>query len=60
MKLEKATEILALYDKEVDIPPIPDFKDALKLGIEALKFVEADRAKYPYVKVPLLPGETEE
>jgi hypothetical protein len=38
----------------------PDFMDALKLGIEALKREKHRRDTETYVKHPLLPGETEE
>jgi len=60
MKIDEAIEILQTYDKEVDIPPIPDFKDALKLGIEALRCLEGLR-NLPYGSpLPPLPSETKE
>lgn len=59
MNINKAIEILSTYDKEVDIPPIPDFKDALKLSIEALKRCKVLAENSPLWAAKPLPGETE-
>ena len=56
---EAIRRLTAVEDLEM-MPWMPKAFEAYNLGLEALKFVKADRVKYPYVKVPLLPGETEE
>jgi len=59
MTLEKALEILS---QELLIKPLPheqDFKDAVKLGIEALREVKMARFGGPTLEGELLPGETE-
>ena len=60
MNLEKAIEILeALYDGRMS-PSHPIRKDAVKLGIEALKRVESLRGYLFSARHPLLPGETKD
>jgi len=60
MTIEKAIENLRLF---VVLPPNPndqDTQNALKLGIEALKRVQAARKSHYWRFETLLPGETEE
>ncbi len=60
MYISKAIEILNHYPDPDEIYSDPDFMDAIKLGIEALKRVKGNRL-YPQPDVyPLLPGETED
>ncbi len=58
MKLEKA--IATLNDILTFVKPgdPPDEHDALRLGIEALKSVEAGRIRHPSWALFTLPGET--
>lgn len=60
MKLEKAIELLQdplLFSTH---PLDPDKRDAISLGIEALKREKANRENPSFVMVGPLPGETEE
>lgn len=59
MKLEKAIERLQYW---LDTPyreTKVDFRDALKLGIEALKQHQFQRTHYRHLNLEPLPGETE-
>ena len=60
MKLQKAIEILK--DELPELPHFygPDFIDAVKLGIEALKRVKRYERMWAAWHMDLLPGETEE
>lgn len=60
MKLEKAREILTDYKMESAFEATTDFEDALKLGIEALKGIQAVRQLHPELSPFPLLGETEE
>jgi len=60
VKLEKAIEILRYIDEAETIMWQPDHYDALKLGIEALKQLKANREYGPMAGTGLLPGETTE
>ena len=59
MNIDKAFEILTNYLRGDEPDNAPDLPDSIKLGIEALKWVQKERpgvyGSYP----PLLPGETE-
>ena len=58
MTLAKAIEILEYHEPSLD--ENPDIRLALKLGIEAIKYVEdAREITAPYLQ-RLLPGETKE
>ncbi len=59
MQIEKAIEILALNLEEVGASMPPDCREALHLGIEALKQVEESRFEPSTWEPRLLPGETE-
>lgn len=60
MKIPKAIEIMQdLLGEGPHFPP-DDRRDAVKLGIEALKRVKRDKLKYYYPADFNLPGETEE
>ena len=59
MKLEKAIEVnQAFLMDEPQFPP-EDRREAVKLGIEALKLVEMERRDHLSYAGELLPGETE-
>lgn len=60
MKLSKAIEIDERLVKHADSVIISEEVDAIKLGIEALKFVVKVRGQPHYLHTGLLPGETEE
>lgn len=60
MNLKKATELLTYSHKYNTILLTQDDKDALKLGIEALKRIRAQRQIDPELHQVLLPGETPE
>ncbi len=60
MTIDKAIEILTQYTKGTDMLYLPDFLDALKLGIEALKRVQLQRGIWGMKQDALLPGETED
>uniref|UniRef100_A0A6H2A0Y8 Uncharacterized protein n=1 Tax=viral metagenome TaxID=1070528 RepID=A0A6H2A0Y8_9ZZZZ len=58
MKLEKAIEILTFWHDNASPTLKGDYKDALNLGIEALKLVKEGREKGTIIPTYLLPGET--
>lgn len=58
MTLKEAIEINEDLSKGIFLPKIEAHRDALKLGIEALKFVKARRTIYGSMKIMILPGET--
>lgn len=60
MKLEKAPEVLNDLLCWQEIKPYPDVKDAIKLGIEALKLIVRKRPTLFSLRHPLLPGETKD
>lgn len=60
MKLEKAKELLQLINVPSNTPAFQDYRDAIKLGIEALKLELLRRQSEPFVYLGYLPGETEE
>lgn len=60
MKLEKAVEELRRIDNRVDIICYPEFRKAVHLGIEALKFCEGYKQRLLQPTQTLLPGETKE
>ena len=60
MKLKKAIEILTDCTQGALLGISEDTKDALKLGIEALKSVQHSRKIFPDVEVGFLPGKTTE
>jgi hypothetical protein len=57
LTIDKAIEILS--DPEPDIDGIlnDDYKDAVKLGIEAIVKLQDIRARFPILIPDLLPGE---
>jgi len=60
MKLEKAKELLGYLDTDPGLMKYQDYKDAVKLGIEALKFRQmCKKRKIRFSTFPL-PGETED
>lgn len=60
MKLEKAIEFNTKLVRELDIPQRAKEKEAVKLGIEALKFRLQLEQEDPDITLEPLPGETEE
>ena len=60
MRADKAIETTQVYLKEPCPVLPPDVRDAIQLGIEALKFLQANRLSAWPAKLGLLPGETEE
>lgn len=58
MNLEKAIEILELNIREAGKHMPPDCKNALELGVQALKAVGNLRVADLYTIIPRLPGET--
>lgn len=61
MKLGKAIEILSDHHDKVKTRFAPDLKDAIKLGIEALKRLQQLRlSRISWLKRGPLSGETEE
>lgn len=60
MKLDKAIKVLGDYKMESAFEATPDFEDALKLGIEALKRHKHNESCFEPGAVKPLPGETEE
>ena len=60
MTLEKAIEILEYKLQFLNYPDLADFKDAMQLGMEALKRIKAQRNSMEKGEKKLLPGETEE
>jgi len=59
MTIKKAIEILADLLTEGPQYPPDDRRDAVKLGIEALKLLEEQREHYIDIEQVSLPGETE-
>lgn len=60
MIIDEAIEVNTTLVKELDIPERAKEREAISLGIEALKRVDGNR-HYPQPTVyPLLPGETKE
>ena len=60
MTIDKAIEILELYVVSPFVIAKPDTKDAIKLGIEALKIIRRSRQPESPIKLATLPGETRE
>lgn len=60
MKLKKAIEIQSLAAYDYNAPDQTDSQDAIKIGIEATKRLEAWRAGRVTNPDLLLPGETED
>lgn len=60
MTIDKAIELLELYEHAVKFFPRGDFLKAIQLGIEALKLIRAWRKALPLDNPQLLPGETKE
>ena len=60
MKLEKAIEELNIINHDGFVITRYTEYEALKLGIEALHRIAAERAGYDVYAPDLLPGETEE
>ena len=60
MTIDKAIEILSASGYWGMITLDQDFKDACKLGIEALKIIQKERRDSLSYTGELLPGETEE
>lgn len=60
MNLPKAIEILSIERKTAELQTDPDFYNALKLGIEALKRELYNRQHQPFLIFGKLPRETEE
>ena len=58
MRIPKAKEILESCIEDVYPPDIQDYRDALLLGVEALKEVQRARLGDPALDGELLPGET--
>ena len=59
MTLDKAIDILNGPEPDIDGILNDDYKDAVKLGIEALREVKMARFGGPTLEGELLPGETE-
>ena len=59
MQLEKAIEILENQYKRHKVGGDADYRDAIKLGIEALKEYQYARVGKQLCDGDLLPGETE-
>lgn len=60
MKIEKAIEVLEDILRQVKPGDPPDEHDAVKLGVEALKYHLLRRKTVDAVGSPLLPGETKD
>ena len=60
MKLDKAIKILTDELNTDETYTEPDLKDALQLGIEALKKLDDIRTCHPLFHNLLLPGETKD
>ncbi len=58
MTLDKAVETLQDILRFVKPGDPPDEHDAIKLGVEALEGIKAQRACFPGEEMPLLPGES--
>ena len=59
MTLDKAIEILNGPEPDIDGILNDDYKDAVKLGIEAMKREQVWRQHDPLGEIHLLPGETD-
>lgn len=59
MNIPKANEILTDLSHPTEFTVSPDIRDALKLGIEALKQLQSCRLCCKFALEGLLPGETE-
>jgi hypothetical protein len=60
MNIEKAIEILENHQCDMPRNEVPDLVTAIKLGIEALKRIQASREHFSHVYPTPLPGETKE
>lgn len=60
MLLDKAIELLKLYERAAYTIPFDDFLEATKLGIEALNRVKQSRELGWVHQRELLPGETKD
>ena len=60
MTIDKAIEILNNHQVDLCLTPATDLRDALKLGIEALREVQGLRENVLVGIWLLLPGETKE
>lgn len=60
MKLERAIELSGYLDADPGRMRYLDYKEAVKLGIEALKHIQEERLGFFSHRNPLLPGETKE
>ena len=58
--IKKSIEILELNIKEAGKRMPPDCKDAIQLGIEAMKEIERWRGYFPDMASMCLPGEADE
>ncbi len=58
MTVEEAIQVLERNTFKGVTPADVKLNNAIKLGIEALKFLEEERRKVPYHFHGLLPGET--
>lgn len=58
MNIPKAIKILVHYDDPLRLFTIKETKAAVRLGIEALEYLERWRAKAEIQVFPLLPSET--
>jgi len=60
MTIDVASTILANRAKDFRPGWDPEERDAVKLGIEALKYIRESREKFPARAPVALPGETKE
>lgn len=60
MTIDKAIEILENAEACSDVVPVEDYLTARRLGIEALKEVQAQRNIFPKGSYKLFPGETKD
>jgi len=60
MNIDKAIEVLTLENKHPWNNDNSDLRNAVKLGIEALKRIEHLRPNYAYANATRLPGETKD
>lgn len=58
MKLDKAIEILTINNDHNPNFTDADRRDALKMGVEALKYIQRDRRGLADFDIERLPGET--
>ena len=59
LKIDKAIEVLILENKHPWNNAKSDLRNAVKLGIEALKVIQRERIGDPPLDGELLPGETD-